>query len=327
MKSQLWIVVAVIAISGSSLLINAEEPPEAKQSDTDPSRIAMLIEQLGSSEFDEREAAARTLRGIGKPVRSHLFDARNHKSPEVRRRAAMLLRQLDIVPLEEAFQEFARQADDKLDLEEGMWLISRILNKDAQRIPMARQLDALADAIRKKLGEGVEPKLVDPERLVTAVREVIFEDQKFAGNFEDYGNPANSSLEKVLETKKGLPILLSHVVVAVARRLDVPIVGIPTAGRYIVKYDGSRAPKGYPQQDIFFNPFQNGAVMDREERMRQFPGTDPDKMVPPQSARYDLVRMLINLESQLFDRDETDLAFQAVAFRVALQQNDRGQTD
>jgi regulator of sirC expression with transglutaminase-like and TPR domain len=122
---------------------------------------------------------------------------------------------------------------------------------------------------------------------------------KFAGNTEDYSNPDNSSLEKVLATRKGLPITLSRIVVLVARRLDVPIVGVPASGRYIVKYDGSRAPVGFGKDDIYFHPFEGGKVLSREDRRMLFPSHDPDVMVPPDNNREALTRMLRNLTSHL----------------------------
>ncbi|MEM7268417.1 MAG: transglutaminase family protein, partial [Pseudomonadota bacterium] len=39
-------------------------------------------------------------------------------------------------------------------------------------------------------------------------------------------------IHRVLERKKGLPILLSEIAVAVAGRLDLPIVGLEIPGRY-----------------------------------------------------------------------------------------------
>ena len=280
--------------------------------------ISNLIEQLGSAFFEEREAAAKELRVLGKQAMPLLQEARNHKSAEIRSRVAALLRQ-QVLPLAEVIQAFAKQRDDDLNLEEGMWLIARILNPDVPQTTLTRQLDQLAAAVRKKLGD-VEPKSVAPDRMVAVLREVLFDQEKFGGNFDDYQNPANSSLEKVLETKQGLPILVSHVVVAVGRRLELPIVGVPTAGRYIVKYDGKRAAPGLPTQDIFLDPFNNGKVLTRTDRMESFPDHDPDRMVEPQSSRRDLIRMLNNLESHLFNRDEITKAYQAVEFRVALEE-------
>lgn len=287
---------------------DADEVPES-------ATITRLIEQLGSAFFEERESAAKELRRIGKPAIAMLEAAQNHKSAEVRSRAAAILRQ-QILPFRDLIQAFVKQPDDKLDLEEGMWLIARILNDSVQRETLSRQLDQLADAVRKKLGI-VAPKTVDPEKMVAVLREVIFEDEKFGGNFDDYQNPANSSLEKVLQTRKGLPILVSHVLIAVGRRLEVPIVGVPTSGRYIAKYDGKKAPPGASQADIYLDPFNNGKVLTKADLADLF--GDPDQLPPPQSVRKDLIRMLNNIESHLFNRDELNQAYLAVEFRVALE--------
>lgn len=303
---------ALLTSEGMKTVVAAEGIAEV-----DSETIAKLIDQLGSAFFEEREAAARELRILGNQVVPQLQQARDHKSAEVRSRVAALLRQQSM-PLREAIQAFAKKRDEDLDLEEGMWLIARIVNPDVQRVTITRQLNDLAAAVRKKTGEA-EPKSVAPDRMVAILQEVLFEQEKFGGNFDDYQNPDNSSIEKVLQTKRGLPILVSHVVIAVGRRLDLPIVGVPTAGRYIVKYDGQRAAPGLPTEDIFLDPFNNGKVLTRADRAELFPEHDPDRLVAPQTTRRDLIRMLNNLESHLFGRDETTKAFQAVEFRVALE--------
>lgn len=314
-----WVCISLMGIGVFALMccmtcVRADEPPAP-----DATQITKLIEQLGAPGFQNREDALKALRQIGQTAHEQLHEARNHKSAEVRSRVAILLRHLDVLPMKDAFQAFAKQPDDKLNLEEGMWLISRIVNRNAQRQPMERQLDALANAVRKKLGEGISPKTVDPERLVTVIRQVLFEDEKFGGNDEDYSNPDNSSLERVLQTKKGLPILLSHVVITVARRLDVPIVGLPTPGRYIVKYDSRKTPPGFSRKDIFIDPYGQGRVLSYDDRQDLF-GSSVDH-IAPQSARDDLLRMLNNIETHLFGRDETDKAYLAVEFRLALQEH------
>lgn len=303
----------------TTLLYAAEggqaDDPVAQESE----RIARLIDQLGSISFDERQIAAKELIAIGKPARTQLIAARQHKSAEVRSRVASLLRLLQVEPLRDAFRAFAAQAEERLNLEEGMWLISRILNPDVERESLSKQLDILADRVRKKLGTRT-PNDFSPEQIVEILRTVLFEDEGFSGNFEDYENPANSSLEKVLESRKGLPIVVSHVVVSVAERLKIPIVGVPTSGRYIVKYNGAQTPPGFEPQTIYLDPFDKLKILSREDRMRDFPGVDPDQMVPPGTRRDVLIRMLNNIESHLFGRGETEQAYLAVEFRGALQQ-------
>ncbi|MBC8113898.1 MAG: hypothetical protein H7062_05950, partial [Candidatus Saccharimonas sp.] len=189
------------------------------------------------------------------------------------------------------------------------------------REDLSKPLDALAAKVRERLGKDIVPKTADPKLLIAALRGVLFDDEKFTGNFNDYGNPDNSSLARVLATRKGLPITVSHVVVAVGERLEVPLVGVPTPNRYIVKYEGRRAPVGFPREDIFLNPFDDGKVLSRVDREQMFPGLDPDGLPEPSTKRLVLIRMLNNLETHLFNRDEIDRAYQALAFRQLLEQH------
>lgn len=287
------------------LLSQSGRGDETTVSKADPAQIATLIQQLGSPIFEDREAARIALRTIGDAAGEQLLEARNHSSAEIRARSSALLRQIHDVPLRQAFQKFAAQADAKLDLEEGMWLISKILNKDVHRVTLARQLDEIATAVRKKLGEGVEPKTADPEKVIAALREVMFTDLEFIGTLESL--PAHSSLDLALKNKRGMPILISHIAVAIGRRLEVPLVGIPSQA-YTFKYDGQRAPEGFAKKDIFVDT-ETGLVT---------PGRG---VTEPQSSRDDLVRMLYNLERDLFNRDEVALGYLAIEFRTHLRES------
>ena len=286
-----------------------------------PEEITLLIERLGAPQIGEREAAMKQLLKLGSAARGELVRAKNNGSAEVRSRAAAILKLIDKPPSVEELKTLATQPDDKLDLEQGMWLIARIVDPGVRREELTKPLDALAAKVRERLGKDVTPKTADPKLVIAALRGVLFDDGKFTGNVEDYGNPDNSSLARVLVTRKGLPITLSHVVVAVGERLEVPMVGVPTSGRYIVKYEGRRAPAGFPREDIFLNPFDEGKVLSRVDREQMFPGLDPDDLPEPTTKRLVLIRMLNNLESHLFNRDEIDRAYQTLAFRQLLEQH------
>ncbi len=320
-----WRTVALsgrVAVSGLLLAacLMAEEPPGVDKPPS-PAEIARLVEQLGAPTFLERESATAQLLTLGAAAREELVRAKNSESAEVRSRAAAILKLIDKPPSVEDFKTFAVQPDDKLDLERGMWLIARIVDPGVKRDELTKPLDALAARVRERLGKDVAPKTADPQQVVAAIRHVLFDDEKFTGNFAEYGHPDNSSLARVLATRKGLPITLSHIVVAVGERLEVPLVGVPTPWRYIVKYEGRRAPAGFPREDIFLDPFDGGKILSRADRGQLFPGLDPDNLPAPTSKRLILIRMLTNLESHLFNHEEIDQAYQALAFRRLLEQH------
>lgn len=303
---------AVVVVVGQPVF--GEDP--APLTDAQRADVARLIEKLDAESFAEREAASRELVEMGEHVVPLVAAALQASSPEVRKRAAAILRRIDQSLLrihqpaiQAGFRELAKQPDEKLDVEQGMWLISCILNPRVKRADLDRQLDEIASRVRAMLGKDRNPKKMDPRIVVDALRKVVFDEYGFKGNVADYDNPENSSLERVLATRMGLPILLSHVVIAVGRRLDVPIVGLPTPGRYIVKYDGARAPAGFPQDDLHFHPFDGGRILKHADLAPLFPGLDLSRPIPPATSREALKRMLANLETHLFNRNQNEKGF------------------
>ncbi len=291
---------AICLLSFSLLLeLLQAEPPTEPLTAAAIAEVKQLVRDLDSETFAVRERASQRLRQMDERIAPYLEEAASSASPEVRMRVVALLKVISIDPLE----AFCALPDAQLDDELGMFYISQILNPKLKKEDIKRQLDEIAAKVREqlaaKLGKDFKPAQIDPQLGVAAVRKVIFEDLKFTGNKDDYDNPDNCSLERVLATRKGLPITLSRIVVLVAKRVDIPIVGIPASGRYIVKYDGSQAPKGFPQNDIYFHPFEDGKILSREDRLMQYPGHDPDVMVPPDSNREMLTRALRNLNSDL----------------------------
>lgn len=257
--------------------------------------IRKLVADLDSDVFVTRERASQALQRLDERVIPFLEEATASPSAEVRMRAAALLKVLRIDPLD----AFCALPESKLDVELGMFLIAQIIDPKVKQADLTRQLDEIANKVRAKLGKDVKPAAADPQVVVTALRQVIFEDLKFTGNTEAYRHIDNCSLERVLATRKGLPITLSRLVMLVARRLAVPIVGVPASGQYLVRYDGAQAPAGFTKDDIYFHPFLGGKVLSREDRQMMYPNHNPDVMVPPDTNRAALIRMLNNVETAL----------------------------
>ena len=298
MRSTLLVLAALgWLLAGGTVVAQPLLPQSEAEKQPDAALVAQidrLIGQLDADTFDVRERASRDLAEIGWPALAALRKARQHASAEVRFRAKALVEALTVGVRRREFAQFCCLPDDKLDLEHGMWLIARILDPQVNQRDQTRQLDEIAARVRQRLGKGVEPATEDPQKVVAAVRQVLFVDDGFTGNVADYNHPDNSSLPRVLATKKGLPILLSHLTMAVARRLRVPIVGVPAPGRYLVKYDGAQAPAGFPQDDIFFTPFEAGRLLTEAER---------PAAVAAYTNREELTRMLRNLVSALDTRE------------------------
>jgi regulator of sirC expression with transglutaminase-like and TPR domain len=80
-------------------------------------------------------------------------------------------------------------------------------------------------------------------------------DLGFSGDRDTYNDPANALLSRVLDRRRGLPITLSILWVAIGRRLGVPIHGIGLPGHFVVGI-------GSGDDRVVVDPFHDGAILD-----------------------------------------------------------------
>lgn len=292
--------------------------PAATISATEPvtGEVQRLVGQLESKVFADRQRAFRQLQRLGASAIPGLRMAMESQDRETAARARFIVESHLLRDLTQEFQQLANTSEDEIDLEHGMWLIARLVNPLCEKEPLERELDRIAQRVRVAL-EGRNPRQADPQAMVEILARVLFVDLGFAGNTVTYHHPDNSSLERVLATRKGLPILVSHVVVSVAKRVDMPIVGLGIPGRYMVKYDGSRAPDGFPKRDVLIDPF-GGRLIQVDEISRLVFGFDPQVHLKPSTKLATLVRMLNNLAAHFRDVGHGKSAERTQRFRDLL---------
>jgi len=71
-----------------------------------------------------------------------------------------------------------------------------------------------------------------------ALRRVIAIEDGIGGNVDDYHDPSNSFLHRVLETRRGIPITLSVLWIEVGRRAGIEMVGVGLPGHFVVYAGG-----------------------------------------------------------------------------------------
>jgi regulator of sirC expression with transglutaminase-like and TPR domain len=151
-----------------------------------------------------------------------------------------------------------------------------------------RKLQKYADEVRSRV-RGHQP-----QALLAHLHQFLFDEEKFAGNSNDYYNAHNTCLPAVLQTKLGLPITLCLVYKIVAERLGFRTWGVGLPGHFLVglAIDGST---------LLVDPFGGGRILTAEEahnRMCEIFGPEidwSDEMLRPASNRHWLTRMLQNL--------------------------------
>ena len=150
------------------------------------------------------------------------------------------------------------------------------------------QIDALASSIRPEVALAGSP-----DAAARALLRALCEDHGFSGNQDDYYDPRNSYLSDVLDRRTGLPITLSIVLIAVGRRLGVPLQGVGLPGHFIARTPG--------EPPVLLDAF-TGLVLrpgDCQDLVRQAVGPAAELLpehLRPAAPRTILVRVLTNLK-------------------------------
>lgn len=102
-----------------------------------------------------------------------------------------------------------------------------------------------------------------PYEKVSLMNYVLFDKFGLSGNTNDYHNPQNSFIGRVLETKKGNPLTLSCIYSIVAQKLDIPIFGINLPKHFILSYLDED--QNVDHLLFYLNAFNKGQVMQKAD--------------------------------------------------------------
>lgn len=175
-----------------------------------------------------------------------------------------------VCPLEQAALELARQEYPDLAVPACL-----------------EQIDAMAALARPML--SVQP---DAAETLGVVNDVLFRDLGFRGNTAHYDDPRNSFLNQVLVRRRGIPISLSVLYLAVARRLGLVLHGTRFPGHFLLRYDRPAGP-------LILDAFDRGRIgslAECRERLRPLGIAWDDAFLDPVSDIDILRRMLENLK-------------------------------
>lgn len=151
-------------------------------------------------------------------------------------------------------------------------------------------IDKLAQRVRRRV-RGDQPRA-----LLAHLHAVLFEEDGFQGNADDYYDPVNSYLPTVLESRRGIPITLSLIYKCVADRVGLRAYGINAPLHFLV---GVKLAPREPM--LLIDPFFAGRALSHAEafeHISQIAGQriEPDEqLLPIATHRQWLLRMLRNL--------------------------------
>lgn len=248
--------------------------------------LRCLVALLDEEDPSSLELVRRQILSIGNPVLPFLEEVRAKAQPELAARLDAVTRQLRFQNLKEDFLKLSlsRQAD----LEQGAWLIAHFGYPGVDTASYSRWLDEVAQEVLDAL-----PARADEMERFQRLNTHLFHVLGFCGNEKRYYDPENSYLNRVIDTRRGIPVSLSVVYLLLAKRLRLPAYGVGTPGHFLV----ALRQEGEP---CYLDAYNKGRLMSLSDvrRMLSRGGYDYRPEFTAEASSHDiLVRMMRNLIS------------------------------
>ncbi len=258
-----------------------------------------LINLLG----DDDPAIYRTVRekimSIGEEAGEWLRPLRLSSDPLLRRRSREIVQYFDRQEADTWFLAFCLKHGEEFDLEEGVWLLALTQYPDINVEAYRALLDNFAAEVKDHIDFSETGK-----EILTTLNNYLFDELGFTGDEENYYDPQNSYLNRVIDRRKGNPINLSLLYLLLARRLKLPMTGIGLPGHFICRYQSTAS-------EIYVDAFHHGKFMTKADCIQYLMSGNhslQDEFLAPVSTRRVLMRICSNLHqiySQMELPDET----------------------
>jgi regulator of sirC expression with transglutaminase-like and TPR domain len=256
----------------------------------DDKELQSLVGLLDDEDGRSLEVIRSRILQVGERALPFLNELKSHSGVEIAERAESVASELRFRDLRRQFVALSARADP--DLEAGVFLIARFGYPGLSESPYRLWLDRVAERVHQDL-----PAEADDSLVLQRLRTLLFQAMGFSGNETHYYDPDNSYLNRVIDTRRGIPVTLSILLLLIGRRLGLPLYGVGIPGHFLVGFRSA----AYP---CFIDAFHRGRLRDLAElrkllKQRGYP-FQPEFMAPC-SSREILLRMVRNLIA-LYDR-------------------------
>lgn len=204
------------------------------------------------------------------------------------------------------FYQEIHQPDDQINLARAALYLALEEYPQLDVEQPLNALDTMADEVKERL--PAEPY---PLRLIQTINQYLYQDLGFAGNTDNYYDPRNSFLNDVIERRTGIPITLSLVYLAIAERINFPMIGVNMPGHFLIR------PR-FDEMEVFVDAFNQGEILflqDCQQRLSQLYGRAIELqpgLLEAVSPHQFLARMLTNLKAIYLSQSNLQKALAAI---------------
>ena len=230
--------------------------------------------------------------------------------PSLRRRSQEIIQHFARQTADDRFLTFCLKEGEDLNLEQGAWLLSQTQYPDIN----LEAYQALFDSYAGELRERIDPR-AEAEHIIAVLNDYIFKVLRFTGNEQNYYDPENSYLNRVVDRRTGNPINLCLVYLLLARRLRLPIAGIGLPGHFVCRFQST-------SEEYYIDVFNRGKLWTKANCIQYLihgnHNLDHDHLAPL-SPRRVLMRICGNLHQiyQHLELAEESTRFQRYLIALA----------
>lgn len=150
-------------------------------------------------------------------------------------------------------EEFADLMDEGISgsryLERAVLKLSKFDSPTIRAEDYSRKLDKMAQQIGSDI--AYTPSLREKMQIML---QYVFRELRFRGDSGNYHHPDNALMDRVIDRRKGLPIMLSLIVMFLARRLNLPFYGVNMPIHFLIMFK-------LPSEEILIDPFDGGTIV------------------------------------------------------------------
>ncbi len=241
-----------------------------------------ILSLLADEDSDTAGLVQNQLIARGPEVLADLRDLLPGASGRAERRLKEIVAQIAGDAAEKKFAALCAAFGDHCDIEDAAWTLAAVVAPGEDFSEERRRLDEWGATLARRM-LGMETMI----EKCGAMSALLGVELGFRGNEDDYYAEENSLLPRVIEHRRGNPITLCLVYIAVGRRAGLPVHGVGLPGHFVVRAGG-----------VFFDPFHGGRRLQLEDCQKllesQSLELQPHHLLPCK-PRVMLARMLNNL--------------------------------
>jgi len=288
-------------------------PPKTQSGDakatTPERRHAALLNLLGDENTEVYQAVREQILAEGGAAGKWLRPYALSDDPRLRRRVQEIVRHLDQQAADNRFLTFCLNHGEEFDLESAAWALAQTQFPEINVEAYQALLDGYANTLRERTDRHGRAGAV-----LGKINGYLFDELGFKGNEQNYYDPDNSYLNRVLDRRMGNPISLSLFYMVLARRLRLPITGIGLPGHFICRHQSASG-------EIYVDVFNRGRLLTKADCVHYLVRGNHDlreEYLAPVSPRRFFLRICSNLHQIYLELGAKDDATRLQRYLVAL---------